>query len=227
MRLKIMKKLISIILSALFILNLSAPVSAKELEELYTGPSQGFFISKTIPEFEKTVSDFFTKYPNKNSIKDDEIRREYDVLTAVKSDGILLPKKFKDNMDCLTGISPSASGDEKSVILFFKKDNISYSYVIDYNVTPDTEWYSVKNQAKYADKTKAVNGTVIYREKYKEGAPISYFWASSDGRYRSFDIRTVPDGDYFDYCDMYEYKLNLSNELSAGEGIKEISVKIL
>ena len=223
-----MKKLISIFLSALFILNLSSSIyNVKALKDLYTGPSPGFFVSKTIPELEKTMADFSTKYPDRNAIKDEHIKSEYDTLMCMKLDNLPIPKKFKDNMDCLTGISP---GNQKLVVLYFKKDDLSFSYVINYEVTPDTEWYSVKNLAKKSDKTKVVGGIPIYSYPYREGAPMEYFWGS-DGRYRALDVRgdsVLADCDYFDYCEMYEYKLNLApKELSAGESAVENSILLI
>ena len=226
-----MKKLISIFLSALFILNFSTSIySVQALKDLYTGPCPGFFVSKTIPELEKTMSDFFAKYPDRNAIKDEEIKSEYDTLMCMKSDNLPIPKKFKDNMDCLTGISPDNQPDnQKLVVLYFKKDDLSFSYVINYEVTPDTEWYSVKNLAKKADKTKIVGGIPIYSYKYREGAGMEYFWGC-DGRYRSLDVSgdsVLADCDYFDYCDMYEYKLNLEpKDISGGEGAVETAVVI-
>ena len=221
-----MKKLISIFLSALFILNLSSSIcNVKALKDLYTGPCPGFFVSKTIPELEKTTSDFFAKYPDRNAIKDEETKSEYDTLMCMKSDYLLIPKKFKDNMDCLTGISP---GNQKLVVLYFKKDDLSFSYVINYKITPDTELYSVKNLAKKSDKTKVVGGIPIYSYPYREGAPMEYFWGSPDGRCRSLDVRgdsVLADCDYFDYCDMYEYKLNLApKDISGGESAVENSI---
>ncbi|HNX64433.1 MAG TPA: hypothetical protein PKI60_04510 [Oscillospiraceae bacterium] len=222
-----MKKLISIIISTFLILNLSASIyNVKALELLYTGPSPGFFVSKTIPELEKTMIDFFTKYPDRNAIKDEHIKSEYDTLMCMKSDNLPIPKKFKEDMDCLTGISP---GNQKSVVLYFKKDDLNFCYVISYEITPDTEWYSVKNLAKKSDKTKVVGGIPIYSYKYKEGAPMEYFWGS-DGRYRALDVRgdsVLADCDYFDYCDMYEYKLNLEpKDISAGEGAYQNSIPL-
>lgn len=222
-----MKKLISIILSAFFILNLSTSIyNFKALKDLYTGPSPGFFVSKTIPELEKTMMVFFTKYPDRNAIKDEQIKSEYDTLICMKLDNLPIPKKFKDNMDCLIGISP---GNQKSVVLYFKKDDLNFCYVINYEITPDTEWYSVKNLAKKSDKTKLVGGIPIYSYPYREGAPMEYFWGSN-GRYRALDVRgdnVLAESDYFDYCDMYEYKLNLEpKDISAGEGAYQDSMPL-
>ena len=222
-----MKKLISIIISALFILNLSTSIyNVKALELLYTGPSPGFFVSKTIPELEKTMIDFFKKYPDRSAIKDEQIKSEYDTLMCMKLDNLPIPKKFKEDMDCLTEISP---GNQKSVVLYFKKDDLNFCYVINYEITPDTEWYSVKNLAKKSDKTKVVGGIPIYSYPYREGAPMEYFWGSN-GRYRALDVRgdsVLADCDYFDYCDMYEYKLNLDpKDISAGEGAYQDSTPL-
>ena len=78
-----------------------------------------------------------------------------------------------------------------------------------------------------------INGVTVYRNAHYIDTVENrvydrtfYYWRTPKGYSMSLTVYG-PEGDYFDYCDMYEYKLNLEpKDISAGEGAYQDSTPL-
>ena len=229
-----MKKLISIILSLSIIMCMTINISALTPEQ--RGALSGvcsILDSDSIQGFEKTLSDFFKKYPKKELAEYKAQKDGYDFMANLKS--LYLPKKIKDKPENIVsvnimGVAGSTINGAGATLIIYEENGIDYWY---YWGSANTEkmYIPPELQVKYVA-SKNMNGITVNQEKYFNTSynhiydRTGYDWKMPDGSTMSLTVYG-PEGDYFDYCDMYEYKLNLNpKELSAGEGAYQDSTPL-
>lgn len=223
-----LKKLISIILSLSIIMCMTVNIFA--LTPKQRGALSGGYPildSDSIQGFEKTLSDFFKKYPKKELVEEKAQQNGYDFMANLKS--LYLSEKFKDKPENIVLIGISW---QNSYQIICEENGIDYWYSW---CSANTQKVSVppELQVKYVA-SKSVNGITGNQKKFFPDTThadhiydrTGYDWKMPDGSTMSLTVYG-PEGDYFDYCEMYEYKLNLEpKDISAGEGAVETAVLI-
>ena len=230
-----MKKLISIILSLSIIMCMTVNISA--LTPKQRGALSGGYPildSDSIQGFEKTLSDFFKKYPKKELAEYKAQKDGYDFMANLKS--LYLPKKFKDKPENIVSVSimdsaGSAVNGAGATLIIYEENGIDYWYSWG-SANTEKMYIPPELQVKYVASS-IVNGITVNQKQFFSDKLSNhiydrngYKWTLPDGSTMSLTVYG-PEGDYFDYCDMYEYKLNLApKDISAGEGAYQDSTPL-
>lgn len=203
-----MKKIVLFLLSSAFLLSAVLPTHAvlpKEFYEEYNLGAEYYLAGGVYYSSFQNFSEF-EEYVDGNArvCKDESI-----TLDAVKEKGVYLPEAFRNDGTALVRIDV---GSQSVLEMTYKKDGNYFVYHINYGYTYDEKKYDVARTS---------GGTTVYSGKKEVKSDLPYdenhYYMNTGSSSVSLSVYGN-DGDYLEYCDMYEYSLNLS-DLAAGEGV--------